>query len=597
MAGPDPIDELINSALGGGGGAGGGIVIGSGSINVGDNQYRVNPNTGNYERVSRGGDLTLEEQLLLRRTPSQSSSYNVSQSYSDPASLALQQRGLDQERDLTLAKLGQDRELTLADLAQQDRQFLASLQQDHSQFMQSLQLERAALEQRVYEFDQSFALEQANLQFLQDKFAFESQHASKELALATQTAMFNQRATVAQMETERTAMIQQVRNLNVQMQAENQRFNAQMKFAVDQANQQAEERRQDRLQALATNIGQLAQDPGDRGALAAYVLANQGEGFADVTDQDLRTEASLTPLDMLLTQREEAMKPQTPFSYEEQVAPQIAEPTFGALPQVSDFSQVLQATQPFQATPFQAPERRDMSGVLGGPVHEPEYAQTPFGKTIPTSPAPDRSVITSLPVGGSMVGDNGFTYTNYGTSNGALSALSPDAYTQVPEWVKKQTGARYEEGGIATEGVYVAGDSSDGKENEEAIIKLADGIDLVVPKSKVSPEQWKRITSGKLRMEDGGVFASIFGPATPNTTRARPFLDEASRRARAGTPWETGDLPGTTFASTPGMDPAVIELLASINSIERGIPQDFFQRQAQRATPFGIAPGVVRRAA
>src|SRR5690606_29549524 len=100
------------------------------------------------------------------------------------------------------------------------------------------------------------------------------------------------------------------------------------------------------------------------------------------------------------------------------------------------------------------------------------------------------------------------------------------------------------------------------------------------------------------KMQNGGIIASsIFGENVPGTTLATPFLQEAVKRAKAGTPWAKGVLPGITSASTPGLDPIVQELLASLNSIERGVPMDYFMRQAQRATPAGIASGPIRRTA
>jgi hypothetical protein len=597
---------------GGGGDSGGGAVIGSGGITIDGVQYGINPETGNFERLSRGNDLSFAEQLQLRSTPSQSSSYNVSQSYQDPQSLALQQQGLNLDRDLGFANLAQDRDLTMANLQQeaslfsqqqnqQNQQFFASLTQDHNQFMQSLQMEQAGLNQRILESDRDYSIQLQNLNFLENKFAFESQYMAADHALRTQAEMFSQQATVAQMDMQRQSMIQDVRNLNVQMQAENQRFNAQMQFAVDQANQQAEEQRQDRLQSLARDISSAAQDPGDRGALASYILANQGESFDDVTDEDMRTEASMTPLDMLLQQREQAMIPQTPFGFDAQESPQVAEPEFGALPQVSDFQQAQIA--PYSPTPFTPPPATPQVSLGGtyaanGAYYQPEagagaqYPQTPFGKT-PQGQVPSQQQITSQPLGGTVQNDAGYQYTNYGTPNAAFSALSPDAYALLPDWVKQQTGAKYEEGGIATEPGYIVGE-----EGEEFVLKLGEGQDLIIPKDKVSAKQWNRLKQlSSAGMQEGGVFASIFGPSTPNTTLSKPFLDEAVQRAKSGTPWESGTLPGITFASTPGMDPIVTQLLASLNSLERGVPQEYFNRQAQRATPFSISPGIVRRSA
>src|SRR5690606_36867665 len=139
-----------------------------------------------------------------------------------------------------------------------------------------------------------------------------------------------------------------------------------------------------------------------------------------------RTETSLTPLDMLLHQREEAVKPRTPFSFDPVVAVQMQAdimplPQFGALPEMTVGTQPV---TPFTPQTYNLPSA-NLAGSLGsagGPVYEPEewqkvqapaqYAQTPFGKVIPSGAVPDRSQIAALNTGQSIVGANGYTYTD-----------------------------------------------------------------------------------------------------------------------------------------------------------------------------------------
>jgi hypothetical protein len=157
--------------------------------------------------------------------------------------------------------------------------------------------------------------------------------------------------------------------------------------------------------------------------------------------------------------------------------------------------------------------------------------------------------------------------------------------------------AKMQHGGVA-QGAYIAGDSSDGKENEEINIPLGPGQALVISSKKVGPKAFaaiKRQLSGAPRMQNGGVFdAGLFGGGM-DTGRARQFQSQAAQRQRMGTPWTTGPLPGATFASSPGLPLEVQQLLASMRGLEYGENPSYFLNRAQMLRPAATQERVISR--
>lgn len=324
-------------------------------------------NGKDYVREPRFDDPTKSSTYVAPpRTPT--TSYSVSQSYQDPAALALEARGLDQRAYEFEQSLGLQRE----DQAFAKEKWLFEKQNAIEQM--GLQREQLATQQANYA--RQYQLELQNQQFLQDKFAFESGLALRQESRETAAQMFSQQATVAGIQLEMAAITQQANNLqaqlnqevalfnagkaadvsmfNIDQQTRVAQFNSEMAFNVEQANVQNERLRQQQLIDVASRISEAAADPGDRGALASLILANSGFGGQDaaLAGADLRTGDSLVPLEAMLRQREDILNSDpTPFEFTPITAGQATfTPAAATQVQKPDFSGVKVPTP--NVTPF-----------------------------------------------------------------------------------------------------------------------------------------------------------------------------------------------------------------------------------------------------
>ena len=414
--------------------------------------------------------------------------------------------------------------------------------------------QRAELQQRIAEAaaaaaqaQQQIAIAQGTLDFTKSKGEFEMSIGRSAEARATQGQVFSQQAQIATLQFSMAQAQAQQAQWQAQLDSSTDQFNSTMGFNVDRANVEAEANRQQRLQGLAKDIGTLAADPGDRGKYAATVLAagpgQFGAQDAAVGSTDLRTQQSLTPLQALLGQREGVMgESSTPFKHTPVAARQAAPLNFSGI------------NMPAAAPAGQFP------GI-------PAFVPPPTTGT----PGPFTNTAPSIDQGSWSPGTSGQSWLD-----------RPD----VPAFLKMA------DGGMA-EGAYISGDSNNGKPNEEINIPLGPGQAYVIPKNKVSPQQWKQLQ----KMAGGGVFSqgTVFGGNAPDTTQASNFLNTASTNARSGTPWAQGKLPTPVYASTPGFDPVVAQLLASLNAQAGGLDQGSFLRLAALQAPTGLNQGVVRR--
>lgn len=423
------------------------------------------------------------------------------------------------------------------------------------------QQQRAELQQRIAEATaavaqtgQQIAIQQGTLDFTRSKGEFEMSIGRTKEARETQGQVFSQQAQIATLQFSMAQAQAQQSQWQAQLDSSTDQFNSTMGFNVDRANVEAEANRQQRLQGLAKDIGTLAADPGDRGAYAATVLA-AGPGQFGAQDAalgatDLRTQQSLTPLQALLGQRDGVMgESSTPFKYTPVASRQAAPLNFSGI-NVPTAATAGQFPIPSYVPPVAAPT----AGTSG-----------PFVNTTPNVP---------------------IQWTADGGSVGMQNGVSPLTRAGTPDFAKMA------DGGLA-EGAYISGDSNNGKPNEEINIPIGPGQAYVIPKNKVSPEQWANLQ----KMAGGGVFSqgTVFGGSTPDTTQASNFLNQASTNARSGTPWAQGKLPTPVYASTPGFDPVVAQLLASLNAQAGGVDQGSFLRLAALQAPQGMQQGVTRR--
>ena len=96
-------------------------------------------------------------------------------------------------------------------------------------------------------------------------------------------------------------------------------------------------------------------------------------------------------------------------------------------------------------------------------------------------------------------------------------------------------------------------------------------------------------------MAYGDVFEGL--GTDQDRTLSTAFQKETSDRARAGTPFAQGALPTSVYASSPGFNPDVAKLLASINAQATGQPADDYLRRSQLYQPTATRESGVGRTA
>lgn len=395
---------------------------------------------------------------------------------------------------------------------------------------QQLALQNAGMQQDM-------ALAQQNQQFLREKFAFEQSEGLKADALKTQQQLFTQGYQIANMQS----------NID--------QFNSQQNVQVQQANFNNGETRASRLQNLATQIGTLAQDAGDRGKYASTVLANSGWG-ADNSQTDYRTPESLMPLQQLLAIRANSMGGPAPITAQPVSMPgQTPVPGAGldlsaAMPAPMAPTLPQQAPLP-QAAPPSTAGMITAGGVPGVP--QPNPYNTPDWQAQQVSP-------TGVQTAG------GFTWDPNGT--GGIKAAA--------------------QGGIE-DGAFISGEKG-----PELNIPLGNGKVAVLNQQQMDAMGIN--LKSVMKMAGGGIFDAMAGAG--DTSLATDFLAQASQQQRVNTPWAGGGaLPSPVYGSSPGFDPIVLDLMASMNALERGYPAAAYKRQAALLQPAGVSEHVVRRSA
>lgn len=103
----------------------------------------------------------------------------------------------------------------------------------------------------------------------------------------------------------------------------------------------------------------------------------------------------------------------------------------------------------------------------------------------------------------------------------------------------------------------------------------------------------KHATGGLFDQQGTSIYEGLL--TDNNRDMATNFLDEASRRAANGTPFNINHLPTPVGVSSPGTSPYLANLLASLNSIKRGVPQGYFMEQAALDRPVAMSEGTVGR--
>lgn len=426
---------------------------------------------------------------------------------------------------------------------------------------QRLDLERqkfdatlANYQTQISQKDAEIAQQQQVNDFLRKKGEFEMEQGLRKEAAETEQRFFTNSLMISQMK--------QARDLaQTQMDFSAAQFNAQQRAQSERDRMEFEDRKAGRLQSLNKDIGTLAADANDRGAYASTVLANSGWGqqAGALAAGDLRTEDSLQPLQGNLNLRDQIMSQQGPTPYSPIGAPQLPGINLAQMSGMQQGPTGQQIIEQAQAQGWKIPEGYTASGQ--GLIDQADLYLKNLGRQ---PQQPQQSPASSgIDLANLVAGDT-----------------------------SKLTGANYvqqkAEGGMV-QGAYISGERG-----PELNIPQPDGSTLVINGKQARSmgiDLKKLMKDGQPNYESGGIFGNNLLP----TTGARKFLGEAEQRALSGTPWAGGTAPSAVFASSPGFDPIVTDLLASINALAGKGPAEAYKRNAALLRPAGINESVIGR--
>lgn len=457
-------------------------------------------------------------------------------------------------------------------------------------------------------------------QFLRTLQSFQANQGLTKEANDTTQRLFENQMTLQTMQNQRD-------NLQAQMQMQVAVENARNQLATQQANLQYQAQREARLQSLASDIGKLAADPGSRAQLAATLTANRAWGQAPTALRESQiTDESLQPLQSDLTLQQQIQnQPAAPYQFTPIQAPQLPALNLGNIPlpqfrTTTPFTGVA-PTATTASTPFTA---TDLGGGMvqsnanvGGASYQGAPIAGAWGTSGPAAPAAESAPamaeggVTRAPM--FMVGDS-----KDGSPTGTEEViLNPGRYpiSVVPnEMISRFQGSipRYAEGtSFSFGGQNYQVDTLDPNSSSYqgtpsnpmvAVAGGPNGSPKYVARSRttgVADPQTGWYTLGSPAPAPAGDRTVASQAATqmtqPEAPSARNFLAEALQKALAGTPWTASNLPTSVYASTPGTDPAVSQMLASLNAMARGVPAETFLRQASLLAPSGMSQGVGRR--
>ena len=155
-------------------------------------------------------------------------------------------------------------------------------------------------------------------------------------------------------------------------------------------------------------------------------------------------------------------------------------------------------------------------------------------------------------------------------------------------------GGMMDAGGEIVKGPYMG-------DNDGAVVHIPiPGTDMTIMMPKPKGKGAKK-TKDMPRHAAGGVFQnngqSIYEGLLSDTdrTRATNFLELAGNRAAAQTGLDINRLPTPVGVSAPGTSRFFSDLVASLNAIRRGVPQDYFNEQSARFRPTAYSEGITGR--
>lgn len=360
----------------------------------------------------------------------------------------------------------------------------------------------------------------ANLQVNRDRLGLETQVAQQNAMQAQRTLEFN------------------IASANQQGQQRADEFNATQGLATQKLNTEAAAQKQRDLADQNEKIGVLAQDTGNRGRWASFVTATNGWGKDNTAlgqGQSFIDDASVQPLEGSIGNRNAIQaRSDTPYSF-----------------------------TPIAFNPLA------MSGAQPGPLSMAGPTSATAGQ--PVMPAPQQAAAPN-------------PYAAINAIAQAQAAANPNANPagfNVAGDAQPGVGA-FEHGGVA-QGAFMAGDSSDGKENAEIVIPLGAGGAMIVSTRGMDPAKVKKMRSGMQKFATGGLFDQLGDSAK----LSKGFLQDASKKFREGTPWAgmPGALPSPVYGSSPGFSPLLNGLLASGRALEQGVPVEYSNWLTERYKP------------
>jgi len=467
------------------------------------------------------------------------------------------QWGADAPPDMTGAATGMQVGLGYSQLGENKRQFDITTQQRAEQQKLEYDLALKKYEQSQQQINDARAVNAANMLFAQNKEAFAQSSQNKQLALHARGQLMQERQAALDLQVRQSTLDQQW-----------SQFNATMQQRVAEQNQDFETKRRDRLAGIATQAGTLAQDAGDRGKLAATMLANSGWGGASkaLTGENYITEESLTPLESLLRTRQEVAGQASPYTFTPTERPERLQ-----MPVLPDLSAMMQGVQTSQTVGGSIPGATSVTGV--GPVtYQPGVGYVDSGGNAVGSSNPGSSLAGQL------------------TGMGA----NPESAAAWGAMANKQAGVPAAAHGGRMDGAYISGERG-----PEINIPLGDGQTLVLNQqqaSKMGLDLRKMMENGQPNYQAGGIFSGAFENVTDaDRSLSRDFVEQAGQRALAGTPWAGGNLPGPVYLSSPSIDPITSQLIGSLKAIREGVPAQATQYYAGLYRPTGMRESVTGR--
>ena len=445
-------------------------VYGADTKNIGGRVMQWNPDTSRYDidAGAVGGELTFDEEMLLKQTPTSSFSSSTSQSFQDPRALALQERG----QDIDVEQFQQDYGLRSQQVGNEWQSFL----KDFGLRSQTLQ--------------HTIANDTAQLNFLKQKSAWEQRQGEQAGARDTIRLMDQIQGRVNQEQFQLAQITQQA-----------QTTNAQFAMRASELNEAARVANLQQRQSMARDIAEFTRNPGDVGAAAGFLRAGGG---SDISTAIAEGKTAITPQSLAILNNMLAVSDEVMKNPRQIQAPQIGMPNY-------------QPSQPLDIGSLMNQFAPPAAAGVSTEVSAPATTKAP-------PPLLDFTAgnVQGLELGASAdFNYNGRTKTgtNYGTPTGSLSGVTLEEYALIPDWVKQKSGATFADGGIL-DGVGIVGDSKDGNPNEEVVI----GDATIIPLDQFTPEQRKRIKAMAKKYATGG---TIQNPLM----RAQSFLDDAGKLA------------------------------------------------------------------